>query len=179
MKKGKMTLKSRHIFLILLLISELSSFSQTYTSEQIKEDIVYLKNEIEKYHPDPFKYISKERFIFLHDSLLQRISGRYSLREAYFTFLPLVQAVGCGHTHISPDRRLLSKSNSFSERPKFFPFSVRYISNHLLVARNYSADKKITRGTEILEIDGQPVNKILEHLEKTSYYNGDGVNPNA
>ncbi len=115
----------------------------------------------------------------MQDSLLQKVSGRYSLREAYFIFLPLVQAVGCGHTHMSPDRRLLSKSNSFTERPKFFPFSVRYINNQLLVSRNYSADKKITRGTEILEIDGQPIKKILEHLEKISYYNGDGVNPNA
>lgn len=174
-----MNIKARYIFFILLLVSQLSGFSQSYTSEQIKEDIVNLKNEIEKYHPDPYKYISKERFTFLQDSLIQRVAGRYSLREAYFTFLPLVQAVGCGHTHMSPDRRLLSKSNSFTERPKFFPFSVRYINNQLLVSRNYSADKKITRGTEIVEIDGQPVKKILEHLEKISYYNGDGVNPNA
>lgn len=174
-----MTVKPRYIVLIILLISQLSGFSQTYTAEQIKEDLVNLKNEIEKYHPDPFKYISKERFTFLQDSILQKVSGRYSLREAYFTFLPLVQAVGCGHTHMSPDRRLLSKSNSYSERPKFFPFSVRYINNQLLVSRNYSADKKITRGTQILEIDGQPVKKILEHLEKISYYNGDGINPNA
>ncbi|GAB2632700.1 S41 family peptidase [Emticicia sediminis] len=179
MKKAKMNIKARYIFFILLLINQLNGFSQTYTAEQIKEDLVNLKNEIEKYHPDPYKYISKERFAFLQDSLLQRVSGKYSLREAYFTFLPLVQAVGCGHTHMSPDRRLLSKTNSFTERPKFFPFSVRYINNQLLVSRNYSADKKITRGTEILEIDGQPVKKILEHLEKISYYNGDGVNPNA
>lgn len=171
--------KSKYFLLILLLINQLSVFSQTYTADQIKEDLVNLKNEIEKYHPDPFKYLSKERFTYIQDSLLQKITGKYSLREAYFTFLPLVQAVGCGHTHMSPDRRLLSKSNSFTERPKFFPFSVRYINNQLLVSRNYSADKKITRGTEILEIDGQPVKKILEHLEKISYYNGDGVNPNA
>ena len=174
-----MTVKPRYIVLIILLISQLSGFSQTYTAEQIKEDLVNLKNEIEKYHPDPFIYISKERFTFLQDSILQKVSGRYSLREAYFTFLPLVQAVGCGHTHMSPDRRLLSKSNSYSERPKFFPFSVRYINNQLLVSRNYSADKKITRGTQILEIDGQPVKKVLEHLEKISYYNGDGINPHA
>lgn len=171
--------KSRYFFLILLLVNKLSVFSQTYTAEQIKEDLVHLKNEIEKYHPDPFKYIAKERFDSIQDSLSQKVTGKYSLREAYFTFLPLVQAVGCGHTHMSPDRRLLSKSNSFTERPKFFPFSVRYINNQLLVSRNYSADKKITRGTEILEIDGQPVKKILEHLEKISYYNGDGINPNA
>ena len=164
-----MNTKARCVFLILLLISQLSSFSQTYTEEQIKEDIENLKKEIEKYHPDPYKYISKERFAFMQDSLLQKVAGRYSLREAYFLFLPLVQAVGCGHTHMSPDRRLLSKSNSFTERPKFFPFSVRYINNQLLVSRNYSADKKITRGTEILEIDGQPIKKILEQLEKISY----------
>jgi hypothetical protein len=171
--------KSAYIIVILLLISNLELFSQSYSAEQVREDLANLKNEIEKYHPDPYKYITKEKFEHLHDSLAQRVTGRYSLREAYFLFLPLVQSVGCGHTHMSPDRRLLSKSNSFSERPKFFPFSVRYINNQLLVSRNYSADKKITRGTEILEIDGQPVKKILEHLEKISYYNGDGVNPNA
>ncbi len=155
--------RSVYIIVILLLISNLELFSQTYSVEQVREDLSNLKNEIEKYHPDPYKYISKEKFEHLHDSLAQRVMGRYSLREAYFTFLPLVQSVGCGHTHMSPDRRLLSKSNSFSEHPKFFPFSVRYINNQLLVSRNYSADKKISRGTEILEIDGQPVKKILEH----------------
>lgn len=168
-----------YLIVVLLLISNLELFSQSYSAEQVREDLSNLKNEIEKFHPDPYKYISKEKFERLHDSLTQKIMGRYSLRDAYFTFLPLVQSVGCGHTHMSPDRRLLSKSNSFSEHPKFFPFSVRYINNQLLVSRNYSADKKINRGTEILEIDGQPVKKILEYLEKISYYNGDGINPNA
>jgi len=174
-----MNTKAGCIFLILMLVSQLRCFSQSYAAEQIIEDFGNLKNEIEKFHPDPYKYISKERFAFIQDSLLKRVSGRYSLREAYFIFLPLVQAVACGHTHIRPDRRLLSKSNSFTERTKFFPFSVRLINNQLLVSRNYSANKKITRGTEILEIDGQPVKKILEHLENISSYNGDGINPNA
>lgn len=171
--------KFQYISVILLTISHLCAFSQSYSSEQIREDITSLKNEIEKYHPDPYKYITKEKFERFYDSLAQRVVGRYSLRDAYFVFLPMVQAVGCGHTHMSPDRRLLSKNNSLSERPKYFPFSVRYINNQLLVSRNYSADRKITRGTEILEIDGQPVKKVLEHLENISYYNGDGINPNA
>ncbi|CAH0997572.1 hypothetical protein EMA8858_03706 [Emticicia aquatica] len=171
--------RTQYICIILLIVNQLSGFSQSYSSEQVKEDLVSLKNEIERYHPDPYKYISKEKLTHLHDSLLQKVSGRYSLREAYFMYLPFVQAVGCGHTHMNPDRRLLSKSSSFTERPKFFPFSVRYINNQLLVSRNYSADRKITRGTEILAIDGQPVKKVLEHLENISYYNGDGINPNA
>jgi C-terminal processing protease CtpA/Prc len=169
----------RYIFVILLIVKSLSCFAQSYSAEQVREDMTSLKNEIEKYHPDPYKYISKDKFHRLYDSLSQRIVGRYTLRDAYFVFLPLVQSIGCGHTHMSPDRRLLSKNNSFSERPKYFPFSVRYINNQLLVSRNYSADKKISRGTEILAIDGQPVKKILEHLEKISYYNGDGINPDA
>ncbi|WP_435353801.1 S41 family peptidase [Emticicia sp. SJ17W-69] len=169
----------RYISTILLVISYLAAYSQSYSAEQIREDLTSLKNEIEKYHPDPYKYITKEKFERIYDSLSQSVSGRYSLRDAYFIFLPMVQALGCGHTHMSPDRRLLSKNNSSLERPKYFPFSVRYINNQLLVSRNYSADRKITRGTEILAIDGQPVKKILEHLENISYYNGDGINPNA
>ena len=169
----------RYIVVILLIVKQLGGYAQSYSTEQIREDMASLKSEIEKFHPDPYKYITQEKFKRLYDSLSQRVAGRYSLRDAYFVFLPMVQALSCGHTHMSPDHRLLSRNNSFTERPKYFPFSVRYINNQLLVSRNYSADRKITRGTEILEIDGQPVKKILEHLENISYYNGDGINPNA
>ncbi len=174
-----MKLFLRYTLGILLVISQMHSVAQTYSASEIKEDLTKLKNELEQYHPDPYKYISKERFAFLYDSLTQKISGKYSLREAYFLFLPLVQAIGCGHTHMAPDRRLLSKANAYSQQPKFFPFSVRLINNKLLVSRNYSADKKITRGTEIIEIDGQPISTVLSQLEKISYYNGDGINPEA
>ncbi|GAB3512271.1 S41 family peptidase [Emticicia fontis] len=168
-----------YILTHLLLFSSLFAFAQSYSGEQIKEDLSTLKTEIEKYHPDPYKYISKEKYQALHDSIAETIKGRMTLREAYFALLPMVQAIGCGHTHMMLDRRLLAKSTSSSERPRYFPFSVRLINDQLLVSRNYSADKKITRGTEITEIDGQPVKKIIENLEKKSYYNGDGINPNA
>ncbi|WP_337044078.1 S41 family peptidase [Emticicia sp. 17c] len=166
------------IFHTLLCIS-LLAYSQTYSAEQIKDDLTKLKTEIEKYHPDPYKYISKEKYQSLYDSIVPTIKGRLTLREAYFTLLPMVQAIGCGHTHMILDKRLLSKNPSGSDRPKYFPFSVRLINNQLLVSRNYSAEKKITRGTEILAIDGQPVKEILQNLEHKSYYNGDGINLNA
>ena len=121
-----------------------------------------LKNEIEKYHPDPYKYITKEKFERFYDSLAQRVVGRYSLRDAYFVFLPMVQAVGCGHTHMSPDRRLLSKNNSLSERPKYFPFSVRYINNQLLVSRNYSAKDNLV---ELISLNANDPNRgQLAHI---------------
>ncbi len=127
-----------HIIFNLLIFSYFTGYSQSYSPEQIKEDLTVLKNEIEKYHPDPYKYITKEKYKSLHDSLAQRLAGRYSLRDAYFVFLPIVQAVGCGHTHMMPDRRLLSKNNSFGERPRYFPFSVRLINNQLLVIFDYT-----------------------------------------
>ncbi|PLK45709.1 MULTISPECIES: S41 family peptidase [Emticicia] len=170
---------SGYIFTCLLLCCYAITSAQSYSGEQIKEDLAVLKNDIEKYHPAPFKYISKDQYKHLYDSIAATIKGRLTLREAYFAFLPLVQSIGCGHTHMMLDRRLLTKSASASEKPKYFPFSVRLINNQLLVSRNYSADKKITRGTEIVEIDGQPVKKILENLERNSFYSGDGINPNA
>lgn len=155
------------------------SAQRTYPAEQVREDLKNLKVEIEKFHPDPFKYINKDRFQQIYDSLNNTIIGRYSLRDVYFMMLPLVQAVQCGHTYLLPDRRLLSKSSSFSDKPKYFPFSVRLINDRLFISRNYSSDKKLTRGTEIITIDEQPVRKIIDHLDKISFYNGDGNNPQA
>ncbi len=157
----------------------MNGFSQTYSSEQVREDIGFLKNQLIKLHPDPYKYVKKEQFDSLFEAINTHIVGRYTLRETYFTALPLVQAIRCGHTFLIPDKRLLSKNTSYDERPKYFPLSVRLINDRLFVARNYSAEKKINRGTEILEIDGQPIKKILENLEKISFYNGDGINPTA
>lgn len=168
------------IYIIIFLLGFVpNGVSQTYSPDQVREDVEFVKNQLIKLHPDPYKYISKEQYESLYDSISKRITGRYTLRETYLVALPLVQALRCGHTFMIPDRRLLSKSTAYDARPKYFPLSVRLINDRLFVARNYSAEKKMTRGTEILDIDGVSVKKILENLEKLSFYNGDGVNPSA
>ncbi|MCU0323960.1 MAG: S41 family peptidase [Spirosomaceae bacterium] len=152
---------------------------RTYYADQVKEDLKQLKIELEKFHPDPYKYTNKVRFEHIYDSLSNTITGKYSLRDTYFTVLPLVQAVQCGHTYLLPDRRLLSKGNAYTNRPKFFPFSVRLINDRMFISRNYSSDKKLSRGTEIIAIDAQPIGKIMTQLDRISFYNGDGDNPQA
>jgi C-terminal processing protease CtpA/Prc len=66
----------------------------------VLNDIDYLVKTIEEVHPDPYYFISKEKFHFLRDSIKQKINGAIQKKDLFLILTPLVKSINDKHTSI-------------------------------------------------------------------------------
>lgn len=157
------------------------SFAQSFSPNDILLDMDFLKNRLEAIHPNPYKYISKENFYRYFDSVQTSITQEHNTTEAYLKFLTLIKQLKCGHTTLFLDARLVPPSTPdvAIKQPQYLPFDVAIIQNRVFISRNYTENKLLNHGTEILEIEGIKTTELLEELRKFNCRYGDGNNPSA
>ncbi len=160
------------ILLVFFLIFAVKGFGQTFSPTEIHADLAFLKERIEEIHPNPYKFTSQNRFQQIYDSLY-RVEKPLTVKQTFTHFLNLTRAIQCGHTSILVDERLIRPNNA---DPKFLPIDVTIFDEKVFVSRNLSESNLLTKGTEILEIEGIPMLKLLKNLSKYAFQNGDGFN---
>ena len=166
---------------ILCFVICLSSFSQKksfdvhkkYSVKQALEDIDFTEKYLVKFHPDPFRYISKDS---LHAFVLKqkaRIDTSLTEMQLRFYIKSIVAKIGCGHTDVAASKKY-TKAIKKINRP-ILPLNVFVTdSNKLIVLNNLSSDTTIKPGDEILSIHKQSVNTILKTIY--SITTSDGYN---
>jgi hypothetical protein len=166
---------------ILCFIICLSSFSQkkefdvqkTYTVKEVLEDIDYSEKYLIKFHPDPFKYISKDS---LHAFVLRqkaKIDTPLNEMQVRFCIKRIVAKIGCGHTDVAASKKY-TKAIKKINRP-ILPLNVFVTdSNKMFVLNNLSSDTTIKAGDEIVSIDKYSIPSILKRIY--SITTSDGYN---
>lgn len=159
----------------------LGSFSQSknfdvhkkYSVAQILKDIDHTEKYLTKFHPDPYRYISKDS---LHDfiaDIKSKIDTPLTEMQIRFYIKRIVAKIGCGHTDVAASKKY-TKAIAKLNRP-ILPLNTFIAdSNKLYVLNNLSKDTTIKTGDEILSIDNRPVSTIFKTL--FSVYTSDGYN---
>ncbi len=182
----------KDFFLVISFFSCLISFAQktpdtkkptttyntnaTYSVEQVLQDIDYTEKYLIKFHPDPFRYITKDSlhaFVLRVKSSIDKPQTQMQIR---FYLKQIVAKIGCGHSDVASSKEY-EKAIQALNRP-VLPFNLFVVdTNKLCVLNNLSKEKKdsiILAGDEILSIDEHPVNSILKRMY--SIYTTDGYN---
>ena len=166
---------------ILCFIICLSSFSQKkefdikkkYSVKEVLKDIDYTEKYLIKFHPDPFRYISKDS---LHAFVLNqkaKIDTPLTEMQIRFYIKRIVAKIGCGHTDAAASKKY-AKAIKKTNRP-ILPLNVFVTdSNRVIVLNNLSSDTTIKPGDEILNIDKRSINSILKTIY--SITTSDGYN---
>ena len=166
---------------VLCCIIYLSGFSQKktfdiatkYTVKQVLEDIDYTEKYLTKFHPDPFRYISKDSLHAFVQSIKAKIDTPLTEMQMRFCIKQIVVKIGCGHTDVSSSKAYANTIKTLN-RP-IFPLNTFPVdTNRLFVLNNLSKDSTIKAGDEIVSIDNRPVPKVLKRLYST--YTTDGYN---
>jgi C-terminal processing protease CtpA/Prc len=164
---------------ILCLIICFSSFSQKkkfdiqkkYSITQILEDIDYAEKYLIKFHPDPFRYISKDS---LHAFVLktkEQITVPLTEMQTRFYIKRIIAKIGCGHTDVAASKKY-TKAVKKLNRP-ILPLNTFVVdSNKLIILNNLSKDSTIKPGDEILSIDHRPVKNILKTIYSVTTSDG-------
>jgi hypothetical protein len=171
----------KHGLSIFFIILYLFGFSQKkefdvlkrYSVKQVLQDIDYTEHYLTKFHPDPYRYISKDS---LH-AFIQRVKATVDTplteMQVRFCIKRIVVKIGCGHTDAAASKKY-AKAVKKINRP-VLPLNVFVTdSNKLVVLNNLSSDTTIKPGDEIVSIGNRPVSAVLKTMY--SVITADGYN---
>ena len=164
----------RYCLSILFVIIYLSSFSQKkefdiqkkHSVKEVLEDIDYTEKYLTKFHPDPYRYISKDSLHSFVAYIKSKVDTPLTEMQVRYCIKRIVVKIGCGHTDAAASKKY-AKAIKKINRP-VLPLNVFVTdSNKLIVLNNLSSDSTISPGDEIVSIGNRPVKNILKTIYAT------------
>lgn len=155
------------IILLLVLLASLCSMGQEQQKEQpidpalLIEDYNFLLRTLEDTHPDLYAYIPKEEFVSITDGIRETIDRPMFRKDFYKTLLKTMALIKQGHTMVFDDCGFRKFTEAGGLR---FPFNISYYDGHIYIDENFSLNKKLIKGTEIITINRIPVSHIIEQF---------------
>lgn len=158
------------LFLLLISISSASfGFCQSnhfdtahrYSVHELQMDFKFLKEKLEKTHPNLYLYTPKAELNLFFDSLYKSIVHSLTEQEFYNLITLLNSQIKDGHTMLLPSE---NATNYFNQSANFFPFYIAILNGRLYVNMNCSSDTSIKEGAEILSINGTSTTSIINQL---------------
>lgn len=143
--------------------------NKKYSVKELQFDLAILKDALVKIHPGLFWYQSEKEFEGEYNRVNNSINGPMTEREFFILIAPFVALVRCGHTDI-----VLSEmfDSYFTDNIKIFPFKVKIINSKIYLIQNYTDDKSITMGSEIISINGISTDSILRFMKPYAWEDG-------
>ena len=119
----KLKLIVTFIFLFSCCFSQTKKFdiSHKYTVREVLEDIDYTEKYLIKFHPDPFKYISKDSLLAFVVRIKSKIDTPLTEMQIRFYLRQIVTKIGCGHTDVS-NSKAYSKAKDLAEYAAYLHF---------------------------------------------------------
>lgn len=127
-------------------------------SVNILHDIVY---SFENYHPGYYRYHTPADWKHYIDSLRLTITDSLTERDLYRKLKPLVSRIGCLHTDLST---ALSYKGYLDRYANLIPLRLHFEKDRAFVVKNYSVNKAIRSGDEVIRINGKPTAHLLQTL---------------
>lgn len=138
---------------------------------KLKDDLIYLKKQLEENHPQLYTFLDKDKFDSIFDNALNEIDKKMTIVEFMRIIKPLVTQIKCGHTEIIYSENFI---NEINENGKSIPSKVKIIKNKAYIIENLSDNQDISVGDEILSINSMSMNEIIQELK--TYFSSDAFN---
>lgn len=144
---------------------------QVFLAEKIAKDIDLLQGFLYDYHPNIFRYTTKNTFDIAFQNLKSnlRIMNERQIRIA---LRKIIAKIGCGHTNIIPSQQFIKyyTKNDYTN----LPLEVHLFNDKLLISNNLSSDSSIILGSELLSVNGWQSNDLVQHILEME--GSDGLN---
>ncbi|MBN1939834.1 MAG: hypothetical protein JW843_09625 [Candidatus Aminicenantes bacterium] len=139
----------------------LPSDDRTFPAEDLRLDLRVLWAVLEEGHGGFDRYVPRNVQKTNFDAVAAGLTGPLSEVEFFRRLLPLVAGVKDGHTALllSPATR-----SGLLAQPVLFPFELRWIGERVYLFRNLSQAREVRDGTEIMAVNGIPMDEIRRIL---------------
>ncbi|MDC8831990.1 S41 family peptidase [Alteromonas gilva] len=147
------------------LLVPVSGFTATatFTRQQVIEDLDTLYHALIDTHYKPFAYVSPQVFESKYTAIRRNLNDTsYSLLDTTRHFQQLVATLNNGHTEIDfPAAAYIQYAQAGG---RLFPIDIAFENGTARVRANYSNDKSIRIGAEVLSINGRNMSAILADI---------------
>ena len=133
-------------------------------SAKLLEDVDVLQRVYESAHPGLYRYNTKDQMDAHFAALRAEFARDRTLADSYIAFSQFLAKVKCGHTYANFFNQPKEVVQSLFSGKNRVPFCFRWISGRMIVTRDLSPEPKLKRGSEIVTINGIPVQDIFGKL---------------
>jgi hypothetical protein len=158
-------MKSIIVIIFSLLITS-DSFGQStfdFSREEVLADLEMLYESLEETHYDLYAYTTEQAFDSAYAEVKTSINkDSLSLLEATSTYQRLISVINNGHTEIPFPGESYSKYAYAGGT--LFPLEIAFEYDKPLVRKNWSNNEDIEIGSEVLSINGMPMEEILNKI---------------
>jgi hypothetical protein len=148
------------------------AFDEKLNPKQLQADFAVFRASLEDVNPNLYRYRSKASM----DSLFERQACQLADSIGYLEFLRLIarslNAMACGHSTWNHNPHFYDFRDS---NMVFFPFKLKCLDDKLFIDQNWSLDRSVASGTEVLSINNQPSELLLKTLRAHMYKDGYSV----
>ena len=136
----------------------------TLSAEALSEDFKLLKQALLEIHPGIYRYNTKAQVDSIFKQYESECLRPQTYREAFLNFTRLTAAFKCGHTYPNfYNQSDFIQEVVFGQQDKL-PFAFRVLDKRMFVIQGVGDGSHIPLGSEIVSIDGVPVQSLLEEV---------------
>ena len=142
-----------------------ASASTRLSGKQLVEtDLPVLEQAYRALHPGLLRYNTEAQLDARFAGLKAAWSRDQTLAEAYLSLSIFLAQLKCGHTYANFFNQKAEVAAEVFGGQTRVPFQFRWLSERLIITRNFSESKALEPGTEVLAINRVPAALILAKL---------------
>lgn len=131
--------------------------------DEMSKDIDSLVNSFEKIHPNPYRFIAKDRFNSNIDSVKQRLPDSLSIINFWRVIDKITVSFNDAHSY-AKDGYVLT--DYVKKERLFFPFSAKIKDGRILISSDYISKYSLPQDAEVRNINGNTSEEIIGELLK-------------
>lgn len=151
------------------VLSQEGSAGRTYAIQELRSDLAFLKERLERIHPDLYMYISKPELDHVFDSLAESIDAPLTEPQFFDRVSYLHSRIRDGHTMFLPSEAMMDNE---SKKLVFLPLRVALVNGRMYVRENHSSDPSLRKGAEVTSLNGLSTAEVIEHLRSRQIRDG-------
>jgi len=137
---------------------------QRLTAAQLQGDVAVLRRAYEELHPGLYRYNTREQMKANFEELARALNHDQSLAEAYLAISQFTAKVKCGHSYPNFFNQPKAIQAALFQGKNRVPFYFVWIDRRMIVKKDFSEEKALRPGDEIVSMNGTPVTEILKKL---------------
>ena len=171
MKTIKIILSLTFIYGLLTTTGKAQPSDKIISSAEMVGEINLIKTSFTALHPGIYRYETPAQVDSLFNAYRRKVEKPLSERQYFILLSQLVANVKCSHTYLNPyNQQDAVREHLFSK--SFLPFLFRIVDGKMIITNNLSTNQKISRGDEVLNINGVSVRTLIDSLLTVSRSDG-------
>jgi hypothetical protein len=129
----------------------------------LRADVAVLRRAYETLHPGLYRYNTRAEMDEAFRALEAEFQRDRTLADTYLAFSVYAAKLRCGHSYAN----FYNQSKDVQDalfRAGRVPFHFRWLGHRMVVTRSFASEPRIRAGTEVLSINGVPVDAVLRRL---------------